>query len=345
MRMKTSNRVLKVARGGWPFLVALALAPACGDDAPSKSTPSAGEIGPAGGTVRAGELELVIPAGALGKSTLITIAPALGTTAADGREVALAFELKPDGLKFAVPAVAHIEKVFASAELDPVLYLSSDGSRWLPIADSKYEAGVTSGSIEHFSYVSVQIASMQIVQPQGGAGGASSGEPAGGMAGESAHLPAGGTGGGGEAGANHDMTEGGAGQGGAGAGQSGGPGAGGASSGAGGEGAAPAVTCDYEGSAPTDCEDYDCTGLTLCTGQPACVGGSDVVEQDWEWGADCSDGHRYFVMCGQENASSCECTCQIDDVVVGTCTYPMAACTLSQDELECDCPFPDFLDP
>src|SRR5829696_214633 len=92
---------------------------ACGDEeSPGVKT----GIGPEGGVVKFEELELLVPKGALARTTTITVGRAVDAQASSGLTLVAAFELGPDGLEFAVPATASV--TYAGNEREPALFTS-----------------------------------------------------------------------------------------------------------------------------------------------------------------------------------------------------------------------------
>jgi hypothetical protein len=320
---------------------------ACGDD---ESPDVATGIGPAGGVVKLEEFELVVPKGALARTTTITVKRASDAQASNGLTLVAAFELRPDGLEFAVPATARV--TYAGNGQGPALFTSENGRTWSLLSDSAYDAAsdVVRASVEHFSFIALQTGSDSASGGTGGTAGQGSGGRrssggAGGRSGGGTGGSAGETGAGGSpdaAGASGraPVGTGGSGEGGAGGAgegnQSGMPqvaGAGGLPSDGegGGAGSDETPTCSIEGG----WGDEECVGSVL-----SCYPG--YVSTFTETGRECSDGHRYERNC-EESGSSCACNCMIDGDVVGTCSYAKQACDTEFDA-SCDCDFPSFVD-
>lgn len=294
---------------------------ACGgDDADAPST--AAGIGPEGGLVRFEELELEIPEGALDTKVVIDVERADGLTATTGRRMVTAFELSPSGLTFNVPATARV--AYSGSGSAPLLFTSSNGTTWSQLGEAKYDSGkgIVQASIEHFSFLSLQV---QGVDPgAGGTGGESGGPGPGGVdaGGNSAVVSMGGadSSSGGAAGAAGQLSQ---------SGQSTG-GAGGQGGEAGQPGSSSGVVChDLEGGGGDECESG---GLTCSPGQL----GPDT-EILW---SSCDDGHTYEVYCSADG-SSCECDCLIDGDPAGTCSYTMQDCTTDFEICTCDT-FPEL---
>src|SRR5690606_30069379 len=117
------------------------------------------KIGKEGGTVAFEGIELIIPKGALEESVNVVISRAQDLEPASGRVLAKAYSLSPDGLVFSKPALARVS-YSGSLEDEPALYLSAKGDRWTEISDSSFDESENTvvGSVEHFSFISLQTA-------------------------------------------------------------------------------------------------------------------------------------------------------------------------------------------
>ncbi len=161
---------------GWGWVLAAALLAACGGggDGGTGSTPATNPpqgsavIGRDGGTVTSadGKVKLVIPAGALGNSETITIEsidPAKMPSAVAGAD--LAYDMKPDGLRFAQPAQISVALPTPARQADGSINLKLGalvnssragiealGDQTITV-DGRANTTSISGSLTHFSAV------------------------------------------------------------------------------------------------------------------------------------------------------------------------------------------------
>jgi predicted outer membrane repeat protein len=126
-------------------------------------------IGAAGGvmTTPEGELGLVVPAGALGGATGLSVTPVTSEVAALG-PWSKVYDLGPDGTSFAKPVVLTLrfapESLPAGVPPEALAVVTWDGSGWQAVDGSAVSVtdNTVSASITHFSVYSVAIRPNQI---------------------------------------------------------------------------------------------------------------------------------------------------------------------------------------
>jgi hypothetical protein len=106
-------------------------------------------IGPAGGVVRLGDASIVIPSGALSRSTPITLSVSSQSIPASYDAYSALYQFGPAGLTFAVPATVRLPETRASS-VATVLWSTSDGSAYSSLP-THIAAGMATAEVSHFS--------------------------------------------------------------------------------------------------------------------------------------------------------------------------------------------------
>lgn len=153
------------------FLVAgVGVLVACSDDSSTNSTSSSGSASDTvtvrmtaatGGTIsdKGGKATLSVPPGALEKDTEIT----LKVSPASGGAVGDVYDFGPDGLKFLKPSTLVIKADAALAPAGKSLAVAiEEGGKYKALTGSKYENGVATGTIEHFTKFSLVVVDGQV---------------------------------------------------------------------------------------------------------------------------------------------------------------------------------------